>query len=239
MSEPNPSERTIKYVYRFEFPDGSHQQYSVFLEYATLTILPPPRTSYPEWTALEYKKCPHCPLDPAKNPRCPIAANLVDVVAFLKDWRSFDQVDTIVIARNRTYSKRTSLQEAASALLGIFMVASGCPILNKLRPMLATHLPFMDSDESTFRTISMYLTAQYFLAKNGRPADWSLANMLPFLKDCHMANAGICERLRSLGIRDAVLNALAVLNMQGELTCITLETGDFDRWRRVFAEHYF
>jgi len=92
------------------------------------------------------------------------------------------------------------------------------PILNKLRPMLATHLPFMSSEESTYRTVSMYLTAQYFLHKSGQPADWELKHLLDLLKECRATNSGYCGRLRSLGIGDAALNALALLNVQGELT---------------------
>jgi hypothetical protein len=230
--------RTLQYVYRFDFPDGSTKQFTITLDYDTLAIVSPPRAEQPPWTALSYHQCPNCPLDPARHPHCPIATHMIDAVAFLKDWRSFDEVDTCVMARSRTYAKRTTLQEAGSALLGIYMVASGCPILSKLRPMLATHLPFMDSDEVTYRTISMYLLAQYFLHRAGSPADWDLHRLQLFLRECRDANSGYCERLRSLGIRDAVLNALAVLNMQGELTSLTLETGDLARWERVFFQHY-
>jgi hypothetical protein len=229
---------TVTYCYRFRFPDDSERVFGVTLDFETLAIVAPPRPEYPAWTALEYEKCPNCPLDPAQHPRCPIAERMVDAVEFLKDWRSFDAVETDVETRNRRYSKRTSLQEAASALLGIFMVASGCPILNKLRPMVGTHLPFMDPDESAYRTISMYLTAQHFLHKHGEEADWQLVGLLRLLRECRKANAGIVARLRSLGIRDAALNALTVLNMQGELTSLSLATGTLDRWERIFLEHY-
>jgi hypothetical protein len=238
MSEPQPPSGTVAYRYRFGFPDGSERAFEVTLDFETLAIVSAPRADYPSWTALEYEQCPNCPLDPAQHPRCPIAERMVGAVEFLKNWRSFDEVEIRVETRNRCYSKRTSLQESASALLGIFMVASGCPILNRLRPMLGTHLPFMDPDESAYRTISMYLTAQHFLHKHGEEADWELVGLLRLLRGCRKANAGIVARLRSLGIQDAALNALAVLNMQGELTSLSLTMGTLDRWERIFLEHY-
>lgn len=230
-------QRVIEFRYRFRFPDGSERSFSVTLGYDTMAIVGRQRATYPAWTDLAYHQCSNCPLDPSQHPRCPIAAEMVDAVEFLKDWRSYEQVETAVESHNRCYQKRTSLQEAASALLGIFMVASGCPILSKLRPMLATHLPFMDPEESTYRTISMYLMAQYFRQRRGQRPDWDLTGLLRFLRECRIANGGIVDRLRSLGIQDAALNALAVLNMQGELTSLSLATGELDRWERVFEGH--
>jgi hypothetical protein len=236
--ETDSANRHIQYRYAFYFPDGTMKAFAVTLRHDTLAIVAPEKSQYPEWTALEYQQCPRCPLVPERCPRCPIAQHMVEPVEFLKDWRSYEDVEVHVQTGARKYMKRTTLQEGASALLGIYMVASGCPILNKLRPMLATHLPFMSSEESTYRTVSMYLTAQYFLSKSGQAADWDLTRLLDLLKECHEANARFCGRLRSLGVGDAVLNALALLNVQGELTSLSLETGDLARWQRIFAEHF-
>ncbi|MBN2370268.1 MAG: hypothetical protein JXO72_07260 [Vicinamibacteria bacterium] len=239
MATPESTERRIQYRYAFYFPDGARKIFRITLRHATLAIVSPERNAYPEWTALEYRRCRNCPLDPSLQPHCPIAREMVDAVCFLKDWRSFEEVEVHVQAgESRRYMKRTTLQEGAGALLGIYMVASGCPILNKLRPMLATHLPFMSSEESTYRTVSMYLMAQYFRHKRGHAADWGLGELLALLHECRTANSDYCDRLRSLGIGDAALNALALLNVQGELTSLSLETGDLTRWERIFGEHY-
>jgi hypothetical protein len=233
-----PERRTLAYRYRFRFVNGSERRFEITLDFETLALITPPRASYPSWTALSFEQCPQCPLDADQHPRCPVAERLVDVVEVFRDWHSYDVVETTVESRNRGYYKRTSLQEAASALLGIINVSSGCPILNKLRPMLGTHLPFMDSDESAYRTIANYLIAQHFLHRRGRSADWDLVGLRGLLHDCHQVNACLVARLRSLAIQDAILNALAVLNMHGELTSLTLTTDDLARWERIFLEHY-
>jgi hypothetical protein len=239
MTIPDSTERKIQYRYAFYFPDGTRKTFCVTLSHETLAIISADRSVYPEWTALEYRRCRNCPLDPSRQPQCPIAREMVDAVSFLKDWRSFEDVEVHVQAgESRRYMKRTTLQEGASAMLGIYMVASGCPILSRLRPMLVTHLSFMSAEESTYRTVSMYLMAQYFRHKHGSAADWDLRKLLVLLHECWATNSDYCERLRSLGIGDAALNALALLNVQGELTSLSLETGDLARWERIFREHY-
>jgi hypothetical protein len=231
-------ERNVEYRYLFRFNDGSSHSFLVTLDHASLRLVQAPRPAYPDWTALSYKQCPNCPLGSRSHPRCPVAATLVDVVAFLQNRLSFEEVDVEVESHGRRYSKRTSLQHAASSLIGIFTVTSGCPILDKLRPMVDTHLPFMSPDESTYRTISMYLMAQYFLKQRGRPADWDLKDLVRFLAEARETNAAFCRRLQSLGVKDASLNALSNLNAMGEITSLSIETSDLTRLERIFAEHY-
>src|SRR5262249_45179319 len=79
-----------------------------------------------------------------------------------------------------------------SSLIGIFMVTSGCPVMNKLRPMVDTHLPFMTSAESTYRVISMYLLAQFFRQRQGRKPDWALEGLLGVLEAAKETNAAFC-----------------------------------------------
>lgn len=241
MSTSSPSEgspKLVRYLYRFLLEDGSAKEFAVSLDPTTLALVQPLPASYPFWTELEYKKCANCPLDPARHRHCPIAVNVIDVIEFFRNRRSYESCEVVVEADNRTYSKKTVLQEGVSSFLGIFMVASGCPVLNKLRPMLGTHLPFMTSDESTYRTISMYLMAQFFLHREGLPADWDLTNLLGFLREIHETNAAFCRRLQSLRVRDASLNALTILNAMGEIASLSLEMDDLKRWERVFSEPY-
>jgi hypothetical protein len=232
------SGRTLQYRYQFLFDDGTRRTFLITLDHASLQLLQEPRPGYPAWTELGYKQCPNCPLDVHQHPRCPVAVNLVDVVEFLKDRLSIDEVSVEVEFHDRRYSKRTSLQQAAGSLIGIFTVTSGCPILNKLRPMVDTHLPFQTSDESTYRTISMYLMAQYFLTRRGLAADWELKDLVGFLARARETNAAFCRRLQAIGIKDASLNALSNLNAMGEITSLSIETSDLRRLEKIFAEHY-
>jgi len=236
MSEAPADVKTIRYV--FVFADGARYDFDIRLDRATLEMQVPAQETPPDWTRLSYMKCPNCPLDEVEHPRCPVARNMVGVVDLLKDRLSYEEADVTVEMEGRTYSKRTALQNACSSLIGIYTVSSGCPVLGKMRPMVDTHLPFMTPDESTYRLIAMYLTAQYFMHKWGQPADWELANLVRFLGEARETNAAFCHRLQSLGIKDAMLNAVANLNAMGEMTSMTIELADLERLEAIFAQHY-
>lgn len=230
----------LTYRYTFAFDDGTKRVFTMALDRDTLQMAVPARKSYPEWTALSFKQCANCPLNEQQHPRCPIAQNLVEVVAFLGDRFSYEEVEVTVEGHGRKYVKRTALQHAAASLIGIFTVSSGCPILSRLRPMVATHLPFMTPEESTYRMISMYLMAQFFRQRHGKSADWELHDLLAFLQEAHETNAAFCRRLAATGVKDASLNALAGLNALGEMTSLSIESRDDDlrRLERHFALQY-
>jgi len=228
---------TIRIAYRFSFKDGRARDFAITLDHATLQVVAAPRESYPEWTALAYKKCPNCPLDEALHPRCPVATNFVDVVEAFKHERSYDEVDVTVDVHERRYLKHASVQQALSAMIGVLTVTSGCPVLDKLRPMVDTHLPFMSPEESTYRVIAMYLLAQYFRNKQGLAPDWDLDQLVGLLEECRRTNAALVRRLQTLGINDASLNALAMLNTMGEITSLSID-GDLKRLEKIFSDHY-
>ncbi|MGE0455206.1 MAG: hypothetical protein AB7O37_16125 [Vicinamibacteria bacterium] len=232
----NEAGETKRLVYRFGPPGAEPLEFVVELSENTLSARRRERESYPEWTALEFMKCPNCPLQASQHPRCPIAANLTEVVESFKDAQSFAEVDVEVEYQERRYSKRTSMQQALSSLIGVFMVTSGCPVLDKLRPMVDTHLPFMSPEESTYRTISMYLLAQYFRMRRGLRPDWELKDLVSFLEGCRLTNSAFVRRLQAVGVGDASLNALAMLNTLGEITSLTVD-GDMRRLERLFMEH--
>jgi len=235
-STPAPHHNT--FTYTFEFADGSTRTFRIVLASDTLQTLPGERESYPEWTRLHHRKCTNCPLDEFRHPRCPIAVNLVDVVDFFGERSSFEEVAVKVEANEREYRKTTTLQQAISSLIGIYTVTSGCPVMDKLRPMVDTHLPFATPREAIYRLVSMYLTAQFFRARAGQAPDWRLAGLPAILDDCRLTNAFLSRRLKSLGIHDATLNALNILNVQGELASLSLETDNLAHWQRIFDQAY-
>lgn len=240
MSEgESRSDGNLVYRYLFRFQDGQTASATVELDYQTLALAaPPPPEEQPFWTRLGFHQCPNCPLDERRHPRCPIARNLVGVVELFQDRLSYEDVEVTVETAGRRYSKSTSLQQGVSSLMGIINVTSGCPIFDRLRPMVATHLPFMTPDESTYRMISTYLMAQYFLHRMGRPADLKLEGFVAFLVEARATNTAFCERLHALGMKDANLNALSNLNALGEIVSLSIETQDLERWERLFARHY-
>jgi hypothetical protein len=225
-------------TYRFRFGDGREKSFTVRLDPQTLAMADPPMESPPAWTRLEFQKCRNCPLDPARHTHCPIAVRVVDLIEMFRDAQSFEPVEVTVETDQRTYARRTSLQKGLSAILGIYMVSSGCPIMNRLRPMVDTHLPFASAAETTYRTISMYLMAQLFRKRWGEEPDFELGQLPAMLDEIREVDVGFCGRLGSLNIQDASLNAIVILTTLGEDTTFTILEQNLERWERIFREHY-
>jgi hypothetical protein len=96
----------------------------------------------------------------------------------------------------------------------------------------------MTPDESTYRMISMYLTAQYFLQEAGLEADFRLRGFRALLRDVRQTNQALCDRMRGLYISDATLNALTALASMGEITEISIAAQDLERLRKLFLSQY-
>ena len=203
----------ITYQYRFIFGGGFERTIEVRLDKRTLNLIPTTKASYPEWTELKYFKCPNCPLDEEQHSFCPIAVNLVDLIDFFRHMISYKEVDLLVQSEERTYIKHTTLQQGISSLMGIYMVTSGCPIMEKLKPMVCYHLPFPTLKETQYRVISMYLLAQYFLYRRGKEPDLELKNLVKIYDDIQGVNKGFFQRLAHIKVMDATLNALIKLDM--------------------------
>lgn len=231
------SEKALNYRYTFTFEDQSTKVFDVTLDYHTLGLVCTPRKELPEWTALTFCQCENCPLTPATHPHCPVAVNLVDLVEFFRNHQSFDEVDVEVEGKSRQYRSHTSLQKGIGALIGLMMTTSGCPVMNRLRPMVDTHLPFMTLEESTYRLISMYLTAQHFVKVRGGQPDWDLKGLLTFLQETHKVNVGFTSRLRSIRVRDASLNALVNLNASSDFISIAMQSNWLARFEQIFCDH--
>jgi Domain of unknown function (DUF6901) len=234
VSEEKP---TIRINYRFGFAGGSSREFTLELDRNSLAARPQPRSEWPPWTRLSYRQCPNCPLKEQQHPHCPVAVNMVGVVETFSATQSLDEVEVVVEAAERLYSKRTTVEEALSSLIGTITVTSGCPVLDLLRPMVDTHLPFMSAEESIYRTISMYLVAQFLRMRRGLHPDWAMHDFLKVLEAARTTNVALCRRLQSLGIGDATLNGLARLNTFGELTSLSIEQ-DLGRLEKIFEGHY-
>jgi hypothetical protein len=113
---------------------------------------------------------------------------------------------------SRLFIKTTDIQTALSSILGIYMVTSGCPIMDKLRPMVRFHLPFANSLETQYRAISMYLAAQYLRHKKGKRPDWALKGFVKMYAEVRTVNEAFSNRLRAVDKHDANNSALVVLD---------------------------
>lgn len=136
------SDKIITFNYKFKFRNGLKKDFNVKLNNNTLNLIKTEKESYLKWTELKYCKCSNCPLDTDRHAFCPIAVNLVEIVDFFRISISYNEVDLLIKTEQRGYIKHSTLQQGINSLIGIYMVTSGCPIMNKLRPMVRYHLPF-------------------------------------------------------------------------------------------------
>ncbi|MBI4238621.1 MAG: hypothetical protein HY696_09445 [Deltaproteobacteria bacterium] len=204
---------TITYRYRFHFDQGRRLEFPVVLDRQTLQVQLPARTQLPAWTRLDCHQCPHCPLRPETTPHCPAAVSLIDVFEAFQRVISFETVAVEVVSQGREYRAKVSVQKALSSLVGLHMATSGCPVMAKLRPMAGFHLPFASTAETEYRALSTYLLAQYLVAQHGGTPDWGLQGLVQLYDDVRIVNRSFCERLTTMVVEDANLNAVVNLNV--------------------------
>ena len=210
----SPQAEIMYFLYVFQFPDKTEKRFEVNLDPATLALIPPADPAKPDWTKLGYHQCEQCPLADTVT-HCPIAVNLSSLVESFKDSLSFESTTVTVQAHQRTYAKQTTLQQGLSSIIGIYMVTSGCPVMDRLRPNVRFHLPFASGEETIYRAVSMYLTAQYFRMRRGETPDWTLEHLAEMYKGVWQVNQGISQRLAQASSKDANVNAVIVLSMFG------------------------
>ena len=126
---------------------------------------------------------------------------------------------------------------ALSALVGIYMVTSGCPHLDKLRPMVASHLPFATWQETTYRAISMYWLAQYIRKQHGREPDWTLEGLAKIYEEIMTVNRCFQRRVADVQVADAGMNALLRLDCYAQFTNRVLLRKNLGEIERLFPPY--
>jgi hypothetical protein len=214
MADKDPK-GTIRYKYKFAFDDGAEKQFEIALDAETLELIQTNDQPTPEWTKLKFSQCENCPL-PESVGYCPIAVNLSKLVDAFQAHDSYEAALVTVETAQRTYLKKTTLQKGLSAIIGIYMSTSNCPVMDNLRPMTRFHLPFANSIETFFRSISSYLTAQFLLMKRGKEPDWELNGLRHIYKAVNRVNEGMSQRLLDASQKDANVNAVVILHSFGD-----------------------
>ena len=223
MSDEAPA-APLTFLYRFKLKDGEVKEFPVTLDGKTLNVVAPKRTGpLPDWTKLSHHQCENCPLKEEDTPRCPVAVNLVELVDAFSGRLSYEKVEVEIESHARKQSKAVSLAEGIRSLLGLMRASSGCPILDRLKPLVRTHLPFSSWDETAFRVIGAYLLSQYFIARRGGAADWALEKLVSFYDAVKVVNRSFCHRLRSFCQEDAAINAVAELDSLADMTTLLIK----------------
>lgn len=223
MAQPASSD-TVSLIYKFHFDDGPEKHFEIRLDAATSELVLDETRARPEWTRLKFHQCENCPLDPSVE-YCPVAVNLANLVESFQDSISFEKTRVTVITKERTFEKETTLQKGLSALIGIYMVTSNCPIMDKLRPMVRFHLPFATSKETIYRAVSMYLLAQFFVLRHGGKPDWELKDLAEIYKSISIVNKGMSKRVANASNKDANVNAVVILHSVGDAVPYVIENG--------------
>lgn len=222
----------IQYTLRFD--DDSERVFDLQVDDLTLQLNTPQDAEYPQWTALEYHRCPNCPLDVNAHPRCPAACAITDIVNRSDDLFSYVQVKAEVRTPERRFTADTVLQRAVSSLLGLALATSGCPNTAFFKPMARFHLPFASEEETIYRAASMYLLAQYFRRKEGGEADMDLSGLAQIYKDLQVVNNHMAKRLRAASDKDATVNAVVILDLFAKALPYTIEES-LQEIRHLFA----
>ena len=202
--------KTVIYLFRLE--SGVGHRFDVEFD------RPPAGGDLPEWTRLEADKCPHCPLPNAPGARCPAAADLVPLVEKFSALSSIDRVEVSVVTPQCESRKRTDTQTALSALMGLILATSACPILGRMRPLAHMHMPFATATEMVYRTVSMHLMGCFL---RGEPL--GLHGLDGFFSDIDRLNHAFFARLNRAVQRDAGINALLTLHSRAMLTDISVK----------------
>lgn len=222
--------------YRFTLASGEQKVFELNFDPATLSLATKP-SDPPPWTELKNEQCSNCPLSADRYRHCPVAVQLVEVIDQFKDHISFHEAEISISTSGREYRKHAPLQTGISGLIGVVMVTSGCPILDKLRPMVRTHLPFAAINETMYRAISMYLLAQYFVQKRGGKPDWELKDLVKIYDEISTVNLHFARRLKTIQIEDASLNALVSLDCFAAMAAGSIVDNSLDEIESLFTAY--
>ena len=226
--------KTITYTLTAD--SGRVERFELCLDPEQLKFIPQPGHVPAEWARLDNFRCPNCTLDATLLTYCPVAANLSPLLGPL-DVLSHEESEVRVDVAERTYTKRAPMQNVASSIMGIVMVTSGCPVLDMLRPMVDTHLPFATWEETAYRMVTMYLFGQYMKFREGGEPDWQMERLMELFDEVETVNTSFCRRLDTIRTNDASVNAVNILNAMSAMTKMTITDAEFDRWKVIFQAY--
>jgi len=217
----------IEIVYKFGINGAQEVVYPIVLDAKTISLISRAEVTPAAWTELDNCQCAICPLSREEHPYCPIAVNIARLVEYFQEIRSTDMMKITVSTEERSYFKEAPAQRGLASILGIIMATSNCPVMNFLKPMARFHLPFSTSRETIIRSTSIYMLAQYFVAKKGGRPDISLEKLNRAYGDVQQVNEGICNRINRVvkGNKDAeaTSNAVVILDTFSQLLSMEIE----------------
>ena len=205
--------KPIQIQYTFDLGNGRDEVFDIHLDPESMEIIGQPQEELPEWTALDFHKCSHCPFSSDTHPHCPLAVTLIQVIGRFNNVVSHNEIKLTVVTNERQVFQETTAQKGISSLVGLLFAVSGCPHTAYFKPMARYHLPLSSENETYYRATGMYLLAQYFRHSIGKQADLELEGLKRIYKNLHKLNTMVAERIRSATRSDSSVNAVVLLDM--------------------------
>jgi len=224
----------IEYIFKFKGKKEKHVH--VCLDPQTLDLIVEIPENLPTWTNLDFHQCPNCLLSIQASPKCPVAVHLVKLIESFEHLQSYDIILVEIMTPERITFNETSAQKGLSSLLGLIMSTCGCPHTDFFKPMARFHLPFANALETTFRAVSMYLTAQYLRRNQGLNADLELEGLKKIYSNIQIINVAMAERVRTITPKDVALNALVMLDIYAQSVSFAIDES-LDEIRHLFASY--
>lgn len=213
------------FLYKLSFADDKRLEFPIHIDKASNSFIPASPGHAPAWVALDYQQCGNCPLSVKETPLCPVAANLVPLIDLCGSMKSYQTVSLEVVTPERTISGNTTVQRVISSILGLVIATSACPHTEYFKPMARFHLPLASDEETLYRTTSMFLLAQYFLHKDGKPSSLELDQLTQIYKELQIINRALARRLRAAISEDAAINGIILLDLLTQSVAWSIEEG--------------
>lgn len=233
----NDQKRRI--LYRLQFPDDRLIEFPITIDELSCTYSPETEITPNYWAALDYQQCSNCTLNKTESPFCPVALNLTPILSLCSKVASYQSVRLEVFTTERTISGTTTMQRALSSIFGLIMATSPCPHTEYLKPMARFHLPLASETENTYRTISMYLFAQYFRRDEGMDFNLDLEQLTAIHENLQIINKALTNRLKPATLEDTTLNAVLLLDLFSQAVTWSIEAAIeeirplFDSYRKT------
>jgi hypothetical protein len=205
--------KTFKISYEFLLSDAESVQFDFKICSSSLQVLHEPISDPSEWTNLSNNQCTNCPLSTKDIQHCPLAVSLDPILQDMSKVISYENISIKVTTNQRVISQNTTAQRGLSSLMGLVIATSGCPHTSFFKPMARFHLPMAEASETLYRASSMYLLAQYHRQVEGHKPDWEMDGLQNVYKNMQVVNRHIASRLREVCEKDAMLNALILLDL--------------------------
>jgi hypothetical protein len=204
---------TISIYYGFKFEDNSEEVFHLQMDIQKFELVNNIPDVLPPWAELSFHQCPHCSLNLEAHPHCPLAANLVNIITHFNQFLPYEKTQLSVTTEEREISQDTTVQAGVGSLMGLVMATSGCPYTAFFKPMARFHLPLASSEETIYRSVSMYLMAQYFLHKQGKGIDLEFKGLEQIYENIHTVNTSIAERFLAASKTDSSIDAVVQLDI--------------------------